>query len=61
MIPVNLTRIDLSLFTALLLVGTDLLGRAAFQGMEQALFSTVVEYCLKGFKVGKVLLKSGVS
>jgi hypothetical protein len=52
----NLTRIELPLFTALLVVGTDLLARAAVQGIEQALLSTIVEYCLKGLKAGKGLL-----
>jgi hypothetical protein len=56
MIAMNLTRIEWPLFTALVLVGTDLLARAAFQGIEQALFSTVVEHCLMGLKAGKRLL-----
>jgi hypothetical protein len=37
-------KIDISLLAAFLLIGTDLLARAAVQGVEQALVSTAIEY-----------------
>jgi hypothetical protein len=39
--PMN---IDISFFAGFLLIGTDLLGRAAVQGVEQALVTTAIEY-----------------
>jgi hypothetical protein len=39
----DLMKIDIS-FLAVLLIGTDLLARAAVQGVEQALVSTAIEY-----------------
>jgi hypothetical protein len=48
-------KIDFSLFASLLLIGTNLLARAAAQGFEQALLSTVVEYWLKGVRTAKGL------
>jgi hypothetical protein len=42
-------KIEISLLaSALVLIGTTLLARMAAQGVEQALFSTVVEYWLHG-------------
>ena len=37
-------KIDISILAGLLLVGTDLLARAAVQGVEQALVTTAIEY-----------------
>jgi hypothetical protein len=37
-------KIEIPFLAGLLLVGTDLLARAAVQGVEQALFSTAIEY-----------------
>ena len=37
-------KVDMSFLAAFLLIGTDLLARAAVQGVEPALISTVVEY-----------------
>jgi len=37
-------KIDISFLAAFVLIGTDLLGRAAVQGVEQALASTAIEY-----------------
>lgn len=42
-------KIEVSLLVAtLILMGTALLARVAAQGVEQALFSTVIEYWLSG-------------
>jgi hypothetical protein len=46
-------KIEFSLFAGLLLVATSLLTRAAAQGFEQALLSTLVEYFLSGVRAGK--------
>ena len=43
-------------FLALVLIGTSLLARIAAQGVEQALFSTVIDYCLN---VRRRKLRSG--
>jgi hypothetical protein len=43
-------KIEIPFLVGLLLIGTDLLGRIAVQGVEQALFSTAVEYGLNAFK-----------
>jgi hypothetical protein len=37
-------KIDISFLAVFLLIGTDLLVRAAGQGIEQALVSTAIEY-----------------
>ena len=37
-------KIDISFLAAFLLIGTNLLARAAVQGLEQALVSTAIEY-----------------
>ena len=39
---------EIPFLAALVLIGTSLLARMATQGVEQALFSTVIEYCLNG-------------
>jgi hypothetical protein len=43
-------KIEIPFLTGLLLVGTDLLNRVAVQGVEPALFSTVIEYGRKAIK-----------
>jgi hypothetical protein len=52
MIPV---KIGTAFFAALVLAGTTLWARMAAQGVEQALVSTALEYCLDRIKarVGK--------
>jgi hypothetical protein len=40
-------KIEIPFLAALVLIGTSLLARIAAQGVEQALFSTVIEYGLK--------------
>src|SRR5262249_19865188 len=37
-------KIEISFLAGLLVVGNDLLARAAVQGVEQAFFSTAIEY-----------------
>jgi hypothetical protein len=37
-------KIDISFLAGFLLIGTDLLARAAVQGVEQALVTTAIEY-----------------
>ncbi|HJU60901.1 MAG TPA: hypothetical protein VJ864_02560 [Candidatus Binatia bacterium] len=41
-------KIEISFLAALVLIGTTLLARMAAQGVEQVLFSTVIEYWLYG-------------
>jgi hypothetical protein len=41
-------KIEITFLAALMLVGTTLLARMAAQGIEQAIFSTVIEYWLYG-------------
>jgi hypothetical protein len=46
----------ISIFAALLLLGTELMARASVQGVEQAIISTVVEWTVSRVKAaGKVL------
>jgi hypothetical protein len=49
-------KIAIPFLAGLLLIGTDLLTRVTVQGIEQALFSTVVEYGWKAMKTGVKLL-----
>ena len=53
-------KIAISLLAGLLLIGTDLLARAAAQGVEQAFFSTAIEYGLNGIKAATKLLPGAV-
>jgi hypothetical protein len=48
MIPM---KIDTAFFAALVLAVTTLWARMAVQGVEQAVVSTALEYCLKRIKV----------
>jgi uncharacterized membrane protein (UPF0136 family) len=49
-------KIEFSLLSSLLLVGTTLLARAQAQGIEQALFATAVEYGVSGLRSAIKLL-----
>ena len=49
-------RIEISFMAALLVIGTDLVVRAAAQGVEQAIFSTAIEYGLNGIKAATEFL-----
>jgi hypothetical protein len=53
-------KIEISLLAALLFIAIDLLARAAAQGVEQALFSTAIEYGLNGVKAATKLLPGTV-
>jgi hypothetical protein len=54
-------KIGIPFLAGLLLIGTDLLTRVTVQGLEQALFSTVVEYGWKAMKTGVKLLPESSS
>jgi hypothetical protein len=41
-------KIEITFLAGLMLIGTTLLARMAAQGVEQAIFSTVIEYGLYG-------------
>jgi hypothetical protein len=43
-------KIEIPFLAGLLLIGTDVLARVAVQGVEQALFSTVIDYGWKAIK-----------
>jgi hypothetical protein len=49
---VDLVKVEISFLATLLLIGTDLLARAAVQGVEQALLATVIEYGMGGMRSG---------
>ncbi|HTN70166.1 MAG TPA: hypothetical protein VMO00_03665, partial [Methylomirabilota bacterium] len=44
----DLMKIDISFLAAVLVIGTDLLARAAVQGVEQALVASAIEYASAG-------------
>ena len=48
----NPVKIEIPFLAGLLLIGTSLLARITTQGVEQALFSTVIEYGLNGIRGG---------
>jgi len=53
-------KIEIPFLAGLLLTGTDLLTRVMVQGVEQALFSTVIEYGWKAIKTsGRFLPETG--
>jgi hypothetical protein len=49
-------KIELSVLSTLLLIGTTLLARAQAQGIEQALFATAMEYGVNGVRSAIKLL-----
>ena len=49
---VNLMEMEFPIFTALLVIGTDLLTRAAIHGIAPALFSTAIDYGLQRIRWG---------
>jgi hypothetical protein len=53
-------KFEISFFATLLLIGTDLLARAAVQGVEQALLATAVEYGRSGIRKGLNQLTRGL-
>ena len=53
-------KIEIPFLAALVLIGTSLLARMAAQGVEQALFSTAIEYGLDGVRAVKRLLPNTI-
>jgi hypothetical protein len=49
-------KIEFSLISSLLLIGTTVLQRAQAQGIEQALFATALEYGVNGVRSAIKLL-----
>ena len=58
-IAMNVMKIEISFLAALLLVSSDLLARVAVQGVEQALLSAAIEWCLTRFEAGRRKFFSG--
>ena len=56
-IEVEHMKLEISCLAALLYVGTDLLARAAVQGVEQALLTTAFEQGLSGIRRGSRQLR----
>ena len=52
----NIMKIVIPILAALFVVGTELMARAALQGMEQALVSTVVEWSVNKFNVVRKMI-----
>lgn len=50
----NFMEMEFSIVTALLVTGTDLLTRAAVQGIVPALLSTAIDYGLKRLRLGDI-------
>jgi hypothetical protein len=46
----------ISIFAALLLLGTELMARATVQGVEQAIVSTVIEWTVNQVKAARNFL-----
>jgi hypothetical protein len=55
-----LMKIEIPFLAAFIFLGTDLLARAAAQGIEQALLSTVVKYGVNGIRAGKRFLLDAI-
>jgi len=52
----DVMKIEIPILAALLLLGSELMARAAIQGVEQALVSTVIEWSMSRVKsAGKIL------
>ena len=54
---VNIMKIVIPILAALFLMGTELMARAALQGMEQALVSTVVEWSVNKFNAARKMIR----
>ena len=46
-------KIEIPFIAALLILGADLLARVSVQGIEQALFSTALEWSMKRIRAGR--------
>lgn len=53
---VNIMKIEIPILAALFLMGTELMARAALQGMEQALVSTAIEWSVNKFNVARKMI-----
>jgi hypothetical protein len=53
---VNIMKIGISILAVLFLMGTELMARAALQGMEQALVSTAIEWALNKFNTARKMI-----
>jgi len=49
-------KIEIPILAALLLLGSELMARAAIQGVEQALVSTVIEWSVNKFNVARKMI-----
>jgi len=55
-VVMDVMKIEIPILAALLLLGSELIARAAVQGVEQALVSTVIEWSMSRVKsAGKIL------
>jgi hypothetical protein len=52
-----LVVMKISIFAALLLLGTELMARASVQGVEQAIISTVIEWTVSRMKAARNVLR----
>jgi hypothetical protein len=52
-VAMNFMKIEISYLAALFLVGTDLLARAAVQGIEQALLSAAIDWSMNRVRAGR--------
>ena len=52
----NIMKIGISILAALFLMGTELMARAALQGMEQALVSTAIEWSVNKFNAARKMI-----
>jgi len=50
-------KIEISILAALFITGNQLMARAAAQGIEQALVSTVVEWSVNKFNVARKMIR----
>jgi len=46
-------KIEIPFLAALLFIGADLLARVSVQGVEQALFSTALEWSMRRIRAGR--------
>jgi hypothetical protein len=49
----DVMKIEVPFLAALLILGADLLARVSVQGVEQALFSTALEWSMKRIRAGR--------
>jgi len=54
---VNIMKIVIPILEALFLTGTELMARAALQGMEQALVSTAIGWSVNKFNAARKMIR----